>query len=553
MSHLTLLQPLFCSARNRFLPPGRFPLRTVAATLFSLTVCIVMYLVSVKVVGYFHSQNELGIILSLKIFQMAWIILFAMLIFSGMVSAVSAMYLSEDNEIVWAAPISPEDLYFMRFFSVSVYTSWMMIVFSMPVFAAYGRVFRADLPYWIMMPLAVTATAAIATAIATGVTILLVNLFPARRTKDIILYLSLCFGIFIYIIFRLLRPEDLVNPDKYSHFVDYLSTISTPAAPYIPAAWSANLLSLYLLNHRVDFLLLALVLITPIAFYFLAEYCMGRWFMPGYSKSQESFSGYRRFTSRGQGNLPAWRWIFAKESKSFIRDSTEWSQLFMIAALIVVYLYNFKMLPVERSFLAEEYITNIISFLNIGLAGFIATSLTARFVYPSIGAEGGSFFIIQSSPISLGRFLLYKYLYYVIPFTLLAVLLVAASDHLLNVKGTMWWFSMGSILLITWTVVALGLGFGAINADFKAASRASALGGLGAIIFLFTAMSYEIIFLFTGFFPAYRLVRKGLRGVPFDAKDYAILTGWIIMVIIASLLLAVVIMKKGIKSLENRS
>ena len=90
-----------------------------------------------------------------------------------------------------------------------------------------------------------------------GFTVVLVNLFPAKRTKDIILYLSICFGIFIYLIFRLMRPEDLVNPDKYGHFIDYLSSLATPAAPYIPAAWASNLLSYYLLDREIDFLLIS--------------------------------------------------------------------------------------------------------------------------------------------------------------------------------------------------------------------------------------------------------------------------------------------------------
>jgi ABC-2 type transport system permease protein len=547
----TLLYPFRCSVRNRFFPPGRFPGKTLFAVLFSLSLCVVLYLVSLRVVGYFHRQDELGIILSLKIFQMAWIILFAMLFFSCMVTAVSAMFLSQDNEIVWAAPISPASLYRMRFTTTAIYTSWMMVIFSLPIFAGYGQVFRAGWAFWLLLPLAVLATAAVATAGGTIVTVILVNLFPARRTKDIVLYLSLCFGIFIYIIFRLLRPEELINPERYGHFIDYLATISTPAAPYIPAAWAANLLSLYLLEQQIDWLVLALLLITPFTLFFLGEWVMEIAFFNGYSKSQESFGGYRRFAARRRYRPRAWQWIFAKESKTFLRDSAEWSQLFMIAALIVVYLYNFKMLPVQRSFLAEEYITNIISFLNIGLAGFIIASLSARFVFPAIGAEGGAFQIVRASPLSLGRFLLHKYLYYVIPFTVLALLLVALSDHLLRIEGPMWWFSVGSILLITWTVVALAVGFGAIHADFKAESRAAALGGLGAILFLFTAMAFEILVLFSGFFPAYRLVGKWLRRIPPTPDDLVLLVAWIVVAAGIGLFIAVFFCRKGVKKLQD--
>ncbi|HSH13685.1 MAG TPA: hypothetical protein VLA15_08045, partial [Desulfurivibrionaceae bacterium] len=545
----TLLYPFSRATRNRFFPRGRLPVKTLAAILVSSTLCVILYLVSVRVVGYFHRQDELGIILSLKIFQMAWIILFAMLCFSCMVTAVSAIFLSRDNEILGAAPVPPAALYRMRFTTTAIYTSWMMIIFSLPIFAGYGRVFQAGWPFWLLLPVTVAATAAVATGAGTIATVLLVNLFPARRTKDIVLYLSLCFGIFIYIIFRMLRPEELVNPDRYSHFIDYLSTIATPAAPYIPAAWSANLLSLYLLEHQIDWLVLALIVVTPLTLFFLGEWVMESLYFKGFSKSQESFGGYRRFAARRPYHARAWQWLFAKESKTFLRDSAEWSQLFMIAALIVVYLYNFKLLPVQRSFFSEEYITNIISFLNIGLAGFIIASLSARFVYPSVGAEGGAFVIVRASPLSLGRFLFLKYLYYVVPFTILALLLVALSDHLLNITGPMWWISVGAILVITWTVVALAIGFGAIFADFQAESRAAALGGMGAILFLFTAMSFEVLLLVTGFFPTYRVVTKWLRQLPLSPRDLFYLSGWALLALVSGAIISVIFFRKGVKRL----
>jgi ABC-2 type transport system permease protein len=549
--HQTLLQPFLYSAKNRFFPRNRIPFRTLGVLVFSLAVCLVLYQIVVTVVTYFHSQNELGIILSLKIFQMAWIIMFAMLVFSCMVSAVSTLFLSQDNEIIFAAPVANSDIFFMRYITTSIYTSWMMIVFSIPIFAAYGAVFEAGIMYWPLMLLTILATAAIATTFGMGFTVLLVNLFPAKRTKDIILYLSICFGIFIYIIFRLMRPEDLVNPDKYGHFIDYLSSLATPAAPYIPAAWASNLLSYYLLDREIDSLLTALLIVTPLVLFFLGEWAMDRWFLSGVTKSQESFGGYRRFFSRGKYRCSSLQWIFRKETKLFLRDSAEWSQLFMIAALVVVYLYNFKVLPVDRSMFAEEYVTNLISFLNIGLTGFVVASLAARFVYPSIGAEGGSFYIIISSPLSAGRYIFYKYLFYFVPFTGLALILLVVSNHLLNIEGPMWWISVSTGFVITWTVLAMALGFGAIYADFKAENRAAALGGIGAILFLFTAIAFEMAIIFLGSTPVYRVMRGWLRHGVMTTQDLLTLLGWVFASIAISLFLALFFIRTGIKKLET--
>ncbi len=549
---LALLRPFWWSARNRFFPAGRIPARTLLVLGLGVLIDIALYLISARVVGYFHRQNELGVILSLKIFQMAWITLFAMLVFSCLVSAVSALFLSQDNEIVCAAPVAPAELYWMRYWTVTLYTAWMMIFFSVPVFAAFGTVFAAGWPYWPLLVLAVFATALTATGLGLLLTVILVNLFPARQTKDIVMYLSLCFGVFIVVIFRMMRPEDLANPDKYGYFLDYLSTISTPAGPYVPAAWAANLLSLYLLDREIDWLLFGLLLVTPVMIYMLGELAMQRWFFSGYSKAQESFGGYRRFSSRWPYR-PAFRewWIYKKEALSFLRDSTEWSQLFMVGALIVIYLYNFKVLPLDRSFMKQEYLANLIAFLNIGLTGFVMTSLSARFVLPSIGAEGGSFYLLRSSPLSMGRFLVHKYLFYAVPFTGLSLLLVLVSSHLLRVEGPILWLSIYVSTILVWGVVAMALGFGVLYADFKAENRASAMGGMGAMLFLFCSLAMQVIVLASGAWPAARVARSWLKGGAMHGGDLALLILWALAVLLTTAWVVVAFFKKGVAKLEE--
>ena len=543
--------PMILSAKNRFFPVGSFPKKTMGAGIFCLVLCTILFNVTLSVVTYFHEQDELGIILSLKIFQMAWILIFAMLIFSCMVSAVSSVYLSHDNEIVFSAPISTSELYFMRYTSNTIYTSWMMIVFSLPIFGAYGIVFNTPLLYWLLIVITLVSMACSATCFGLLLTVILINLFPARHTKDIILYLSLCFGVLIIFLIRLLQPENMVNPDEYGNFIEYFSTISKPAAIYIPAGWAANFLSLYLLDLEIDWLLLGLLFLTPFTLYFLGEGAMKLWFFPGYSKSQESFGGHHKFGHRRKYKLGTWQWLISKEAKIFARDSAEWSQLFMIAALVVIYLYNFKLLPIDRAAFSEEFITNLISFLNIGIAGFIITSLSARFVFPSIGAEGGAFYHIRSSPLSIRRFLMYKYLFYVVPFTFLSLTLVIISNRILHIEGPMWLISIFTNLFITWTVVALALGFGSVYADFKSENRTVTMGSMGAIMFILTATALQIVIIFIGANPVYRIVRRWLNDHVLNLSDLYFLSAWVIISVVISLGLVIYYFRKGIHMLGN--
>ena len=55
------------------------------------------------------------------------------------------------------------------------------------------------------------------------------------------------------------------------------------------------------------------------------------------------------------------RALAVKEIKTFFRDQTQWSQLFLIAALVIIYIYNFKVLPLEKSPIKTVYLQNLLS------------------------------------------------------------------------------------------------------------------------------------------------------------------------------------------------
>ena len=548
----TLLRPFIGALRHRILPSGRPTGRTWTMLLVGGAVAGGLFRGTLAVVGYFHRQNELGAILSIKILQMAWILLFTMQVFSCMVTAVSSFFLSEDNEIVFAAPVPVRHLFAMRFVTTTAYTSWMMMVFALPVFGAYGVVFKVGWSYWPLVLLCLGATVLAASAAACLLVVCLVRLFPARRTKDIVMYLSLCFGLAFYLVFRLLRPEELVNPERFGRFIEYLSALSAPAAPWLPPGWAAEVTTTYLLDGRLEQLPFAVLLLTPAALYVAGEWAMERWFFTAWTRAVESFGGEHRFKRpRPRGGL--WRKIWRKEFAGFLRDSAEWSQLFMIAALIVVYLYNFELLPVERSPFATEYITNLVSFGNVGMAGFVVIALAARFVYPSVSAEGGAFVLVQSAPVPMLHYLTVKYLFYALPFSLLTLTLVAVTDRLLGITGPMWPLSLVTSQVVSWTVVALALGFGGIHADFKAENRAAVVGGFGAIAFLFTAAAYTLTVIFGAAWPTYRLVRRWLRHETFTSADGVLLALFLFAMTVGSVVVGTTSLRRAARHLEGRS
>jgi ABC-2 type transport system permease protein len=97
----------------------------------------------------------------------------------------------------------------------------------------------------------------------------------------------------------------------------------------------------------------------------------------------------------------------------------------------------------------------------------------------------------------------------------------------------------------------MALGFGALYADFKAENRDASMGP-GAILFLLSALLYELIVLGLGVIPSYRLVKKGLQtseALPFS--EMYLISLWLLGSSVISLLLVFVICRVGIRRLKN--
>src|ERR1043166_2174746 len=110
--------------------------------------------------------------------------------------------------------------------------------------------------------------------------------------------------------------------------------------------------------------------------------------------------------------------LVAKEVRTLTRDVAQWSQLFLFVALLFLYLYNIRMLP-----LGGDARATIVAYANLGMAGFVVAAICLRFAYPSVSSEGKAFWMLQSAPVSYRRLLLVKVFVYGAPLTILSRLL----------------------------------------------------------------------------------------------------------------------------------
>jgi ABC-2 type transport system permease protein len=179
------------------------------------------------------------------------------------------------------------------------------------------------------------------------------------------------------------------------------------------------------------------------------------------------------------------RAMIAKEVRTVTRDVAQWSQVFLMAALMFIYLYNVRMLP-----LGGDARATIVAYANLGMAGFVISAICMRFAYPSVSAEGKAFWLVQTAPISYRHFLRVKVLVYSAPLTLLALILTAVANVMLDANAVVWTFTMIGASLLAITLVSLGVAMGAFAPDFAAENPLQVGLSLGGFAYMAVSLLY---------------------------------------------------------------
>jgi ABC-2 type transport system permease protein len=179
------------------------------------------------------------------------------------------------------------------------------------------------------------------------------------------------------------------------------------------------------------------------------------------------------------------RAMAAKEIRTLTRDVAQWSQVFLMLALLFMYLYNIRMLP-----LGGDGRAGIIAYANLGMAGFVVAAICLRFAYPSVSSEGKAFWMMQVAPISYRELLRVKVLIYGTPLVAVALILTAIANVLLSANLTVWLFTTIGAALIAVTLVCLGVGMGALDPDFNAENPLQVGLSLGGFAYMAVSLLY---------------------------------------------------------------
>ena len=208
MSGVDLLRPRWLALRGRWRRAERAERRHgVVLAGLGLFFWAAIFAFFARVLAYFQGVPELGPVLAERLLGMVLLSFFSILLFSNIITALSTYYLSSDLGLLLAAPIPASSLHAGRFFETLWDSSWMIVLFGLPVFLAYGVVHHAGVTFYLAVAAVLPPFLILPCALGVATTMVLVRVFPARSTKDVFVLLSVVAIALVYVLLRFLQPS----------------------------------------------------------------------------------------------------------------------------------------------------------------------------------------------------------------------------------------------------------------------------------------------------------------------------------------------------------
>jgi ABC-2 type transport system permease protein len=523
-----LLSPRLLAARNAL---ARAPMRALLLALVTALFWVGSFVFLERTLSYFQSITALGPLLTQRLLVMLLVSFFAILVLSNIITALSTFYLAADLRLLLAAPVSYRRLHQARFIETMVASSWMVLLFGLPAFLAYGVVYGAGPLFYAGTLATLIPFLIIPAAIGVLTTTALVLVFPARRARDGLLVASVALAAAGYLALRLLQPERLASPAGFAGFAAFLTAFEAPTSPFLPTTWAAEVLTA-LLGARAGepLFYLGMLASTAAVLYLASAGVVARVFLIAWSHAQEGRSGQRdarplacwlRRAAAPLPRIPAL--LFVKDLTIFFRDASQWSQLLLLLALVIVYVYNFSVLPIDDGSALAVTLRDVVAFCNLGLAAFVTSAVAVRFVYPAVSLEGRSWWVLRAAPVSLTTLWWSKFVIAFIPLALLGEALVAVTNRFLGVTPGLTAVFMATLVFVIAAIVSLGLAFGAAYPRFDSRNAAQISTGFGGVVYMLSCLGVIAAVVALEAWPVSRLFWHGAAAVPVGGVERVVI------------------------------
>lgn len=456
-----------------------------------------------------------GQILVRRLLDMLFLTFLSVLLFSNVITAFTTFLLADDLTLLVASPIPSDRLYKARLGETALQSSWMVLIFGLPILAAAGVAFGAGPAYYLLTAAVLVPFLVIPAVVGSAVTLSLATLFSAQKSQRLLMFLAVLAFAVLYLLFRLLQPERLLDPEGFDSLVDFVAAFQTPGSVWLPSHWATETLFPVLRGDDSKAALFLTLLYTTAG----ASVVIGTWLARpmhhrAYSRALEGQNEEGTSSRIGRVLMAPLTWLtedrpdrppsavrqlMLKDGRIFFRDTAQWSQLILLGALVVVYVLNFKNFKLMEATGAIGPVG--LYLINQGLSGFVIAALSVRFVFPAVSLEGRAFWILRTAPVRMEDFLRAKCLSAFIPLAVLSCLLAALTNWVLESPLPLALTSIATTAILAAALTGLGAGLGAMYPRFHIDNPARIASGFGGVVYMISAMFLVFIVLTLSYLP----------------------------------------------------
>ncbi|PIQ99065.1 MAG: hypothetical protein COV66_14355 [Nitrospinae bacterium CG11_big_fil_rev_8_21_14_0_20_45_15] len=486
-----------------------------------------------------------------QLLNVVFLTLFVMGMFSGIIVSISLFYMAPDLEFLHALPVSTHSILSSRMVTCVLHSSWMMLLFSIPIFTAYGVYYELSAGYYLYMVVSLLPFLTIPCVLGVLGTLLLMRYFPSRRIYQTLSLVGLMFLVGLIMYLRFLSPEKFFGKNVSDEGIMlFVESLKVPDYSFLPSSWITLGLTQWKVQNlasafwNMAYLFLCVILLIVILRWLGNRIYIDGWRLAGEANNAPPESKTSKLKlEKSFKKISMHRVLWKRDIRLFFRDPEQWSQIFILCALVIVYLFNVMNLPLNNAILK-----NVVSVLNIGLVGFVLSALASRFIFTAPSLEGRMFWAVYASPASMRTLLWSKFFLFFPPMLVLAELLAVASNYLLQVDSYVMIVSIIGVSLIAFAVTGLALGLGALYPMFRHDNTAEISSGTGGILFMIASLGYLGLFMALGARPVYVHFNEVFlsRMVPGLDSGFCYF-----LVVILTLAVALIPMHKGVQALEK--
>ncbi len=538
----------------------KYLLRNLTMFTVLFLVIIASYLFFYRLIfSYLVNIEDIGFLLIDRLVSIGYLVFFFLLIVSSFVMASGSLFKSKETEYLFSTPVTVIKLFTSKFFDIVIFSSWAILIMALPILYSYAKVRDfGTLEYALTGILVLFPFILIAVSIGTILAIITKLAARMININTLVLISVLAFAGFVYLVVGFSQPTQYqINfQEDYRALNLFINNFHLNSNPFIPNYWFIQSLRALVYHEYYEFFVYAASLLTTAGFFLsLLYYFVDRIYFKTWLSSDEQTKSIRAkrlvkvksrkgFFSRPTGNQT--RILLNKDILLFLREPSQWSQLFIILILLALYFINLRFIPEDIEI--EQWRT-ILFIMNFGFCGFILATLAVRFVYPLISLEGDSIWVLGSSPLSTSTLFREKFLFSFVAFFIIAESIGLISSNLLNIEGLYRTLTFGGIFLMSITLSCLSVGLGAAFPDFSEHNPSKIVSSPGGILTVVISLIYIGIMMAMLAVPAYKYTHYLVAGGIFPQKELIIS---IVIVFVVNAFMIFVPLQLGARSFAQR-